>query len=87
MGLIHQRATRAPANLIQFASDYPHQHRLQDAVFFRHALGGCAPSTFEAYLAAGRIPPADLRHGKRRAWRETTIAATVEAFAARSRAQ
>jgi|GEM_PF-6267762 len=84
MGEIRQHTARTHANPIQFASDYPNQHRLQDTIFFRQALGACAASTFESYFAGGRVPPADIRHGKRRLWRETTIAGTVEKFAAAS---
>jgi len=83
MGEIRHHATRTHANPITFAPDYPNQHRLQDSVFFRWALGDCGLSTFEQYVASGRVPRADIRHGKRRMWRETVIAQTVEAFAAR----
>ncbi len=87
MGQLRQHAPRTHANPIHFAADYPNQHRLQDSVFFRQALGNCGLSTFEQYVANGRVPPADIRHGKRRMWRETAIAQTVEAFAVLSRGE
>lgn len=81
MPAIRSHATSRAVDLT-FAPDYPSPHRLQNAAFFRAALAGMATSTFDAHCAAGRIPHPDFRSGLKRAWRETTIAATVASYGA-----
>ncbi|CCD99985.1 hypothetical protein [Bradyrhizobium sp. STM 3809] len=71
-------------NQTEFPVDYPNQHRFQNSDFFRGALFGISRAAFYNYLTAGLVPPPDAKHGQRNAWRETTIAAAVEAFAKRS---
>lgn len=44
---------------------------------FRAALGGVPPSTWYRHIAAGLIPRAEARLGKRPAWRVATVRATV----------
>ena len=78
------RAAR-PANLVNFPSDYPNPHRLQGTDFLPRALADSSKPTFYKYRKAGLIPEPDARFGHRTVWKETTIASTVEAFAARSR--
>lgn len=77
------RAARA-TNLVDFPADYPNAHRYQDTEFFRGALFGASRAAFYTYMNAGLIPQPDAKLGHRNAWKETTIATAVEAFAARS---
>ncbi|MEW6395302.1 MAG: hypothetical protein AB1582_12195 [Pseudomonadota bacterium] len=71
-------------NLVSFPPDYPHSHRYQNGEFFRAALFGVSRAAFCNYQRDGLIPPPDARLGRKSAWRETTIANAVAAFAARS---
>lgn len=80
-----QRVVRT-TNLINFPADYPNAHRYQGTEFFRGALFGASLPAFYKYLSVGLIPQPDAKLGHRNAWKETTIASSVEAFAARSRA-
>ena len=60
--------------------DFPNEHRLGDAALFRELLGRPGKSTFARYLQIGLIPPPDAKLGALNRWRETTIAAAVEAL-------
>lgn len=80
-----QRTART-TNLINFPTDYPNAFRYQGTDFFRGALFGASLPAFYKYLAEGLIPQPDAKLGHRNAWKETTIASAVDAFAARSRA-
>jgi predicted DNA-binding transcriptional regulator AlpA len=84
MSIANQRRATRATNLVNFPPDYPNLHRFQNTDFFRGALFGVSRAAFYNYLNAGLIPPPDAKHGHRNAWRETTIASAVEAFAARS---
>ena len=82
---IQRRAPRA-INPVEFPPGYPDQRRFQDGEFFRAALMGTSRAAFRNYLNAGLLPKPEAKFGHRNAWRETTIAEAVEAFAAGSRA-
>jgi hypothetical protein len=71
---------------ITIPSDFPNEHRLGDAALFRELLGKPGKSTFARYLQIGLIPAPDVKLGALNRWRETTMAAAVEALpAARQR--
>jgi hypothetical protein len=80
-----RRRTPRTTNLINFPTDYPNAYRYQGTNFFRGALLDASLPAFNKYLSEGLIPPPDAKLGHRNAWKETTIASAVEAFAARSR--
>jgi hypothetical protein len=61
-------------------SDFPNEHRLGDALLFRALLGNPGKSTFARYLQTGLIPPPDKKLGTLNRWKETTMAAAVEAL-------
>ena len=84
MSTATRRCAARMTNFVDFPTDYPKAHRYQDAEFFRGALFGASRAAFYTYLNARLIPPPDAKLGHRNAWKETTIAAAVEAFAARS---
>ena len=80
---------RAPRTItpVEFPSGYPDERRFQDGEFFRAALMGTSRAAFYGYMNAGLLPKPEAKFGQRNGWRETTIAAAVEAFAARSRGE
>jgi hypothetical protein len=80
-----RRRVPRTTNLVNFPTDYPNAYRYQGTEFFCGALGGASLPAFYKYRAEGLIPPPDVKRGHLNAWKETTIAAAVEAFAARSR--
>ncbi len=67
-------------NLTRIPSDFPSVHRLGDALLFRELLGNPGKSTFARYLQTGLIPPPDKKLGTLNRWKETTMAAAVEAL-------
>jgi predicted DNA-binding transcriptional regulator AlpA len=81
-----RRAPRTTTPHLEFPAGYPDQRRFQDGEFFRAALMGTSRAAFYNYQNAGLLPKPDAKFGHRNAWRETTIAQAVEAFAARARA-
>jgi predicted DNA-binding transcriptional regulator AlpA len=85
MSTVTPRHAPRTINPIEFPHGYPDQRRFQDGEFCRAALMGTSRAAFYNYLNAGLLPKPDAKFGHRNAWRETTIAEAVEAFAARSR--
>ncbi len=69
-----------PKNLTLILSDFPSVHRLGDAMLFRELLGNPGKSTFARYLQTGLLPPPDKKLGTLNRWKETTMAAAVEAL-------
>jgi hypothetical protein len=67
-------------NLTRIPSDFPSVHRLGDALLFRELLGNPGKSTFARYLQTGLVPPPDKKLGTLNRWKETTMAAAVEAL-------
>jgi hypothetical protein len=67
-------------NLTKIPTDFPSPHRLGDALLFRELLGNPGKSTFARYLQTGLIPPPDKKLGTLNRWKETTMAAAVEAL-------
>jgi hypothetical protein len=60
--------------------DFPNEHRLGDPALFRALLGSPGKSTFARYLQTGLLPPPDKKLGTLNRWKETTMAAAVEAL-------